>query len=151
MNHLLVIIIFILFGYNNNSISLNKNRIPQYGNVSNINWQIESIVIKEGTDDPDEIVPDNQITIIDSGNIIRGIIFLSSNKTVRIKESSSNFYFEHYEQNQWELEGNNFIRFKRHGSDGRVLQSSGFNIRFTYDGKMQWFIAGAGIESGKKE
>jgi len=150
MKQVLIITIFIFFGYDNNSESINKNRIAQYGNISNINWQIESIVIKEGTDNPDEIVPENQITIIDTGSIIKGKIFLSSNKTVRIKESSSNFYFNNYDQYQWESEGNSFIRFNRYDSDGRLLRSSGFNVRFTNYDKMQWFIQGVAIESGQK-
>ena len=124
--------------------------IALFGNISNINWRIEGIVIKQGTDNPDEVVPENQITVIDTGNILKGIIYLKYDETIIIKEGDSNFYFGFYNQYQWELKDNDFILFKRFGNDGRIIQSFGYNVRFTSDDKMQWFIESTGIESGKK-
>jgi len=144
-NCILFISVFISY----NSHSCNVFTTP-YQNINNINWQIESIVTKQGTDNPDDIVQNNQVTIIDSGNILKGIINLKNNKTISIKENDPQFYLNYYEQYQWELLDNNFIQFKRFDNNGRVVQSFGFNVRFISDNKMQWFSVSTGIESGMK-
>ncbi len=150
MRKILFIPILILCIYSDSNIYSNNLIETIYRNIANINWQIESIVIKQGTNNPDEIVPANQITIIDTGRIIKGIIYFRDNKTVTIKNSDPKFYFNFYEQYKWELIDNDFIQFKRFGDDGKIIQSFGYKVLFTPDDKMQWIAEGTGIESGRK-
>ena len=133
--------------YNSHSSNVNTNG---YQNINNVKWQIESIVIKKGTYNPDETVQDNQVSLIDSGSVLRGIITLNDNKTILITENDPLFYFNYYEKYQWELLDNNFIKFKRIDNNGKVIQSFGFNVRFISYNKMQWFSTGTGIENGMK-
>lgn len=148
MRQILFISLLILCIYSDDKIYSNNSIGAIYGNITNINWQIESIVIKKGTNDPDEMVPANQVTIIDTGNIIKGVIYFRNNKTISIKDSDPQFYLNYYEQYQWELVDNNFIQFKRFGNDGRIVQSFGYKVFFTQDDKMKWIAEGVGIESG---
>jgi hypothetical protein len=141
--------LLILCIYSDNQIYSDDSIEAIYGNITNINWQIESIVIKQGTNDPDEIVPANQVTIIDTGKIIKGVIYFRNNKTIKIKDSDTQFYLNYYEQYQWELVDDNFIQFKRFGNDGRIVQSFGYKVFFTQDDKMQWIAESVGIESGQ--
>ena len=149
MRPILIITLFIFFIHSSNNTHSNYIFGTIYKNIENTNWQIESIVIKQNTNNPDEIVQDNQVTIIDSGNTIKGVIYLKSNKTITIKNNHPQFYLNFYDQYQWELIDNNFIQFKRYGDSGRIVQSFGFNVRFTSEDKMQWFSESIGIESGR--
>jgi hypothetical protein len=149
MRQILFVFLLILCIYPDDKIYSNNSIEAIYGNITNINWQIESIVTKKGTNDPDEIVPANQITIIDTGNIINGVIYFRNNKTITIKDSDPQFYLNYYEQYHWELVDNNFIQFKRFGNDGRIVQSFGYKVFFTQDDKMKWIAEGVGIESGQ--
>ncbi|MCJ7651864.1 MAG: hypothetical protein MUP85_24965 [Candidatus Lokiarchaeota archaeon] len=139
----------ILFGCNN-VVSTNSEGLTSYGNISNIDWQIESIVIKEGTDNPDEIVPADQMTLINSGEIIQGKIILNEDHSITVKENEPEFYFSFYIEYQWELLDENFIRFTRYDNNGNIIQGFGYNVRFIFGNKMQWYSVGVGIESGIK-
>lgn len=150
MRKILSIPILILCIYSDSNIYSNDLNETIYRTIANINWQLESIVIKQGTNNPDEIVPTNQVTIVDTGRIIKGIIYFRDNKTITIKENDPQFYFNFYEQYKWELIDNDFIVFKRFAIDGKIIQSFGYKVFFTPDDKMQWVAEGTGIESGQK-
>lgn len=150
MRHLLFISVLILCFYSFNSPHSNSIIALIYPNIENVDWRIESIVTKQGTENPDEIVQNNKAAIIYSGNILKGIINLKNHKTISIKENDPQFYLNYYEQYRWELLDNNFIQFKRFDNNGRAMQSFGFNVRFISENKMQWFSVSTGIESGIK-
>ena len=148
MKKILFVAFLLLSGCNKNLVSPKNNLIVNNKNISNINWQIKSVVTKRGTNNPDEIVPSNSMSVIDTGYIIQGIICLNEDSSVTIKNNTSKYYLNSLSSYKWALEDTNFIRFKRFDTHGQIIQSLGYNVRFNTSDQMQWYIQSVGIESG---
>ncbi|MCB9211105.1 MAG: hypothetical protein H6609_17195 [Ignavibacteriales bacterium] len=116
--------------------------------LTNSEWAIENITTKLGTHDPDKIVSDDSLSIIDSGKVIMGKIKLEQDSSVVINSTSADYYFSHYNELVWFLPTDSTVRFQRYDYFGHLTNSFGYNIRFIDEKRMQWFIESIGIESG---
>ncbi|MCX6151086.1 MAG: hypothetical protein NTX22_11210 [Ignavibacteriales bacterium] len=150
MEYVILFCTLLLFGCNDNLTAPNDEEFSNYEILTKFNWNIKSIVTKYGTDNPDENVPDKQITKIDSGKIIQGEIKFNKDSTITLNNTAMEFYFYNYEEFSWELSGDKFIRFKKYDVFGNQIQSFGYNVRFVNKYIMEWYIAGIGIETGDK-
>ncbi len=140
-----IVLLMILSSYDR-SVSKNISveiKIDLYQDLVNSRWKLDRIITKQDTDDPDENVPENQISVIDSGDVLSGLIKFNRNHTIEISNSSEAFYFNNIQDMQWELNGN-FIYFK--------YKSGGFGFKIAeYNAShMKWYIDSRGIESGSK-
>lgn len=139
---LLIIISF--FSCNNNSTPSGNDLVfDETEAIIESIWTIQKITIKNGTDNPDEVVPPSQMEEISSGDKLAGEIDFISDSTININNGSDEFYLDGLNDYKRSYE-DKFIRFK-HSYGG-----FGYKVQWFGDKHMRWYIESIGIESGSK-